>query len=189
MLRHDVETMPRKPPPPDYRDAELRELRTSLYLARRTIIDLMPEPLRELLHAAIWCATFEDIRAWEAWAIERILDLAERRPGHEMGGHFGTVRAYCPLCRGEAQSPTTRGFSMPVGLERHLAGSHGSRRCEVFAAAIDPCFEELREEGRTGVRGPRLQWTRQGTPPWKIVPPEPVHAPRPLAPVIKLRGD
>lgn len=187
-LRHDVGQMPRKPIDPDPRDAELRDLRNSLYFARSTIIDLMPDPLREPLEAATRCRTIEDVRAWQAWAIARVVSLADRRSGYEMGGDAGVVRAYCPLCGGGSHSPSARGFAMPIGLERHLEGSHGSRQCGVFAAAIEPCYEQIREESRPGYRGPNWHGLPDGLRPWEIAAPEPPKAERPSANVIKLRG-
>lgn len=177
--------MAKKSIPPDTRDAQIRRLKDALYLARRTIIDLMPEPLREPLEAAIWCDSKDDAYEWQAWAIERIIALAESRPSEEMYGTAGTPRAYCPLCKRGAQSPYSQGFAMPTGLRRHLEGSHGSRRCEVFSAAVDQCFEETAEKAKPGYRGPNLEWLRPRLPPWKIVPPEPE---RPSAMVINFPG-
>lgn len=177
--------MIKKTIPPDVRDAEIRKLKTALYFARRTIIDLMPEPLREPLEGATWCKSIEDVQAWQAWAIDKVMALADSKPGAEMGGGTHTVRAYCPLCGGGSQSPAPAGYAMPVGMRRHLEGSHGSRRCEVFSAAIDPCFEEIAEKAKPGYRGPNWEGLRSGLPPWKIVPPEPV---RTSAKVINFPG-
>ncbi|MFC5521088.1 hypothetical protein [Polaromonas jejuensis] len=112
-------------------------------------------------------------------------ELTLSRPGEEMYGAAGTIRAYCPLCKCGAQSTYSRGFSMPTGMRRHLEGSHGSRRCAVFSAAIDPCFEGIAEKAKSGCRGPNWEGLRSELPPWKIVPPEPV---RSSAMVIKFPG-
>ena len=166
--------MGKKTIPPDTRDAKkIRKLETALYLARSTIISLIPESLQRPLEAAIYCISRQDIHDWERWAIERVMAQAVGRPGLEMGAP-GQTRAYCPLCGGGSQAPYTSGFAMPTGMRRHLEGSHGSHRCAVFSAAIDPCFEKIEERAEPGYRGPNWEGLCSGLPPWKIVPPEPV---------------
>lgn len=181
--------MPTKPAASDPRDREIRRLRNALYFARMTIIEQVPEELREPLSAATRCKTIEDVRAWQAWAIDRLLTMADSRPTSEMGGDPGTFRACCPLCGGEALSPDRRGFKMPTGLRRHLEGSHGNRRCPVFAAAIDPCVEEIRELAQPDYRGPRLNSVPLGPAPWTLAPEKVSEPQRPSATVIKLRPE
>jgi hypothetical protein len=67
-----------------------------------------------------------------------------------MGGERGEVRAYCPLCGASANAPYRLGYSIPIGLERHLCGTRGSRMCAVFAAAHDNAADHARD-GAAGV--------------------------------------
>ncbi len=178
-----MSAMARPPAHQDPRDAEIRRLQDALYASRRAIIQLMPEALRRPLEAARECDSRSDFDAWQAWAIECILDLADCRPGREMNSSADTVRAYCPLCGEGASSPYAKGFSMPTGLRRHLEGSHRSHRCDVFAAAADSCLEDLAERARPGYVGPN--WLVSRTPPWKMEPEVPE---LPSATVIKFPG-
>lgn len=176
--------MVKKTIPPDTRDAEIQKLKAALYIARLTILTLMPESLRRPLEVATYCESRQDVHDWENWAIDQVMAQAVERPGLEMGTP-GHTRAFCPLCGGGSQAPYTSGFAMPAGMRRHLEGSHGSHRCAVFSAAIDPCFEEIAERAKPGYRGPQWEGFESGLPPWKIVPPEPV---RPSAIVINFPG-
>lgn len=173
--------MARKIVPPDNRDALIRKLQADLTDARWTIVGLMPDALQEILTAAIHCQSRQDVRDWETWAIDQLIELAGDRPRRDIGQRALT-RAYCPLCGGSAQTANTSGFAMPTGLRRHLEGSHGSRRCGVFSAAIDPCFEQIAERSEPGYRGPNWEGLSLGLPPWKIRSPEPV---QPSAQIIK----
>lgn len=161
--------MPKSPVPPDTRDATIRELQTRLYFARRTIVELMPREIRKFLEASTWCESHHDIGAWQTWAVEAMLNFADKEPGEDMDGPVGTFRAYCPLCGGGSSGAC--GYAMPIGMERHLEGSHGNRRCEVFAAAIEPAYESVREKAQAGYRGPNFSHMRQGDPPWAAKPP------------------
>lgn len=182
--------MPRRPlhPPVDH-DKEIRRLQDALYRARMDIINLMPEVKRRLLEGWIFCGSARDADNWERWAVGGLIELAESRPGREMGDVPWARRAYCPLCGDGAQtSGYQQGFSVPVGLERHLRGSHRSMRCSVFRAAAELCWEQVRErqrgEPQLASAGNRLvrPWERQ---PVKAAAPA---APSTSAVVIKLRG-
>jgi hypothetical protein len=155
-------SMPSRIPPEDPRDATIRRLRDSLYVARHALLDLMPEQLRTVLSAAIYCDTFADEDAWREWAVLAIIGAADVRAGIEMGDLPCTERAFCPLCGASAQSPYSRGFSIPEGLRRHLEGSHRSRQCSVFNAAEDTCLDRLRD--RANGRG--LKFETPKAKPW-----------------------
>lgn len=143
-------------------------------MARHTIIGLMPEPLRDILFAQILCESFRDIQDWQTWAVDELIDHADKRPGPEMGDFPGAVRAMCPLCGSEAQTPYSRGFSVPTGLTRHLEGSHKVGRCPVFEAAAEMAFERERERA---AGKPQLTHGTQHVPPWKVPKPEPLALP------------
>lgn len=184
--------MPRKPfqpgPPAPPRDAKIRELETSLYLARNTFIDLMPPPLQATLEANIWCDSFDALHEWQDWAVGAVIDAADKQPGCEMGDDTHRLRAFCPLCgEGATSAYGPSGYLIPTGLSRHLEGSHRTRRCHVFAAAWKLAAESAREsEAGTG---PHFQGLLRSEPPWRIfkpvVPPAPAG---PKATVIHLRG-
>jgi hypothetical protein len=173
----------KKPPvPADDRDRELARLRDELFLARDTIIGLMPEPQMLLLEAYCYCETFEEADEWERWVVDGLIELADKRPGLDMGDRSpGAVRAWCPLCGLGASDPYRRGFAVPLGLGRHLLGSHGSQRCRVFRAAAEECYEQLRARERGE---PQLQWIGGRPKPWRA--PKPA-APKPSAVVLQFR--
>lgn len=156
--------MSRKFIPPDDRDTKIRQLGEQLYFARRTIIDLVPEPLRAFLDAASYCETFEDLLQWDAWCIRHLIVRADLQPTHEAGAY----RALCPLCGGSSQAPYSVGFSVPTGLSRHLGGTHGSARCGVFDAAYGKARDHVIEV-RDG-KAPRLQLIghEPRQPPWRV---------------------
>ena len=76
---------------------------------------------------------------------------------------------------------------MPTGLERHLAGIHGSHMCRVFEAAHGNAIEHARREFMPGarmdlIRGANLK-------PWERKAPAAPQAPKQSATVHKLRPD
>lgn len=52
------------------------------------------------------------------------------------GYPLGAPRAVCPLCVGDSLTPYEKGFALPTGLEWYLLGTHNSRQCDVFGAAV-----------------------------------------------------
>lgn len=141
---------PPKLPPQDPRDATIRRLRDDLYVTRRAIIQLMPDDRRALLDAAGHCDTFEDVHAWGRWAADALIGAAAA--GADPLLYSGPLRAPCPLCGAEAQTPYERGFSLPEGLRRHLEGTHRSRQCSVFMAAEQLCLDTVRALSDTNGR-------------------------------------
>jgi hypothetical protein len=176
--------MARQIPPPDTRDAQIRKLKEELWAARHAIVEIMPAPLREPLEATFYCQSIKDVYEWQRWAIQKIMEQATELLGQDVVATDGQMRAYCPLCRGGSLGPYAAGFAVPIGMQRHLEGSHGSRQCVVLAAAKDACLTRVDEEAEPGYRGPNLQAFGEGTPPWKISP-EPR---KPSAKVINFPG-
>lgn len=158
-------------------ERRIRELVDALYVARATIIDLVAEPLRSVLDAQGRCDHWNDLHAWERWAIERT--IAQAKP---VRSAFGRARTLCPLCEPHTAWEEWNTLAHPIGLERHLAGSHRMRRCSVFEAAWGMCRDQLVEWDRGE---PRLRLDEYKRPkPWEIKPPPPPTPP--LAPVVQI---
>jgi hypothetical protein len=116
-------------------DGEIRRLKDDLYQARRAIICLMPEPVQEILGTYYRCTSRMELHQWESNVIDQLVELAKpipRRTAHD------NERAYCPLCSGSAQSlyEEQQGFSLPIGLRRHLEGWGNTHQCDVTVAAF-----------------------------------------------------
>ena len=161
--------MPRRSPPPpmppDQRDEEIRHLRDELYFACEAIIDLVSKQFEPYLSAWLYCESLDDLNAWESWVVDGVLRAAVPGPAGDRGDYLDRGRAYCPLCGGSAQSPYSRGFSVPLGLERHLEGSHGSRRCPVLRVVATQCRDSVpRSQESPAVRA---RWAVTDRPrPW-----------------------
>ncbi|MDY0746552.1 hypothetical protein SNE35_18710 [Paucibacter sp. R3-3] len=110
-------------------------LRGELYFAYTAILELMPDMQQEFLVAWSGVQDHRDLSAWLRWAVDGLLDMAERDHGPSVDSRIGQWRANCPLCAREELSRLNRGFAYPIGLNRHLSGSHGMKRCSVVAAA------------------------------------------------------
>lgn len=115
----------------------LRDTLWKLDLAHQALIDLMRSPQRDYLEA--WEAVDErqSLSAWSRWATEGVLDLAEEGLRLDVRPSARVRRANCPLCDPDRESSSPGRFAFPIGLKRHLAGSHGNRRCPVFSAAFE----------------------------------------------------
>jgi hypothetical protein len=174
--------MPKRAPPvpPPSRqslEAEIRRLKDELYMTQYALMERAPDAVtHEALTAQHFVSTFKDFAAWEQWACARFLRKA--------GESAVTVpelkqrRAYCPLCGGGSSAPYAEGFSLPVGLERHLLGTHGSRVCAVFGAAKYQARERALE--RQHGEAPQLRVLNEQVPPWRR--PEPSEPPEPEPP-------
>lgn len=154
-------------------------LSEELWRTQTGIIGLMSEALQEVLTAQWFAESAQDRIEWMYWAVEQVLKAADPRPGAEMGDYPHNLRAYCPLCKRGAMVAYSRGFSFPIGLERHLIGSHNIVQCAVFRAAEQMCIQRLREREKRGDLEPK--WTKH-TPPWKAPAPDE----RPVAEVIPI---
>lgn len=117
----------------DSYDSPIRRLETDLYRARRTIIELMPERIRELLDSFYGCDSREASYRWQHEVVEELIGLAEAIPDKSP---FRADRAYCPLCGSGSSSPYERGFSLPEGLRRHLSGWGNAQQCDVMDAVM-----------------------------------------------------
>lgn len=182
----------RAPPtlPPDNRDHTIRELDDALYFAQEAVGKLLPDVLLGPLQAAWSVESPQDFADWLSWSLRRFMAAAHPQPGPEMGGAPGEWRAWCPLCGdGAASLRDLDGFSLPVGLERHLLGTHGSRMCCVFRVLQFRAVQSMRraQAHRAPVVGRRAD---ERPKPWAGPVAEEVEPQtRPSAVVLKLRPD
>jgi hypothetical protein len=113
-------------------DDRIERLEGELYLARRTMLSVLPERHRDCLDTFRSATTRRDLHAWESGVIEKLVEMAE--PGPE--DYFGSRRAPCPLCKDEGSGPYTVGFKLDEGLRRHLSGWGKIRQCNVTREAF-----------------------------------------------------
>jgi hypothetical protein len=112
----------------------IRKLKEELYLARSTVVELMPEKYQRILRSYYDYKSSRETSGWDDDAAESIIELAELLP-QEIAGPYGS-RAMCPLCGEGTTHPYETGFSVPEGLRRHLTGYGNTQRCRVMAAAL-----------------------------------------------------
>lgn len=99
-------------------------MREEMRLLRRAVISLVSERYREVIDPP-YDLTREESQRWLHDTVQRVLELTEP---DSMG------KAACPLC-GAVPQFIGVGYSYPLGLERHLLGSHNSSQCSVLHAA------------------------------------------------------
>lgn len=117
------------------RDRAIEQLRDELCEAREEMLQLVDEPFRTYLQSYPRNDERAQAFAWKAAVVERILDATPPIPPDKVRGQ---VRAYCPLCKGEAQSLVwgNDGYALPEGLRRHLSGTGNAIPCSVTRAAF-----------------------------------------------------
>ena len=140
---------------PNPTEPTARRLREKLYMARETIIRLMGPEISDILTSYFHCSSEEETRMWRYVTAARIVACTHSRPPAEMGDYgSSTPRSVCPLCGGSAVNPFgICGFAVPVGLKRHLLGSHNSDQCSIFEAA-DALAREYRHRKYPGQPNP-----------------------------------
>jgi hypothetical protein len=116
-------------------DERIRQLETELDDARRAVIRLMPEKVQEILYSYHRCTSRIEFHHWRSAVIDELVELAKPIPRHSP---YDTDRAQCPLCGGSPENfyQPQQGFSLPVGLHRHLEGWGRVHQCDVTAAAF-----------------------------------------------------
>jgi len=117
---------------------EIRDLKDALYLARCTIIDLMPEHARKCLNTYNDCELHDDAYEWRSSIIETLVDAAEPPP--VIGPRDYARRVMCPLCGYGGQQG--QGYQYPQGLQRHFEGQLASP-CPVIEAAFALCLDRV----------------------------------------------
>ncbi|SRR5712691_10802663 len=135
---------------------ETDALRDELSRARSTVLQLMPEQIRDILVSYSNCRSTSELREWQYKTAQKLLQFAEARSAHEMGTYASlSPRALCPLCGGSSENPSgSLGFALPEGLLRHLLGSHNAAACAVFEIATALCREHLLELERRVAESP-----------------------------------
>jgi hypothetical protein len=111
--------------------------------AWNAVFVLAPVEFRELLRSYSECETREDSRVWQDKVVEAILETAAR-PLFDSG----LDRMKCPLC--QCGTRADEGFSIPVGIQRHLTGWAQQMQCDVMKAvhhaAKDYWHDAFRED-------------------------------------------
>lgn len=115
--------------PTTFDEQKIKDLEHELEMARWDIINLMPENRRKILMSFFHCESRSETYGWKEKITEELIGTAE-----VIGSPFGD-RAYCPLCGDGSSSGYERGYSLPIGLTRHLTGWGRTRECTVVKAA------------------------------------------------------
>ncbi|WP_262299686.1 hypothetical protein [Microvirga sesbaniae] len=115
-------------PPHRQSDQIIRRLEREIYDARSTVIRLMPADVQKVIDEFYACKTRTELGAWRRRLMRYIISRAEILPKHRYSGE----RAYCPLCREGPSSSYEEGFSIPLGLERHLDRATTGHGCSVM---------------------------------------------------------
>lgn len=106
-------------------EARMNRMREEMWRLRITIISLLPETYRKAVDPP-YDLSREESNRWRDIAAQRVIEMT-------MPDEIG--KAACPLC-GSVPQFVGIGYSYPVGLERHLVGSHRSAICDVIHAAV-----------------------------------------------------
>ncbi len=120
-------------PIPNYLEGRIQDLEAQLRDARRTIIHLMPREYAALLESYRECESTRTFYKWENDVVDKLI---ERVPQSSVIEHYGSIRANCPLCGSKTLGPFPSGFTLPIGLSRHLIGWGNTRQCSITEAAF-----------------------------------------------------
>lgn len=120
---------------PDLKEIHPR-LQAEMEMARRKILELDQPEIRKVLDGFNG-KTRAEVETWAKVAARQIARQCEGVTVKTYAGRaLGSPRALCPLCGGSTSTANERGFALPLGLERHLLGTHNSYPCDIFAAAL-----------------------------------------------------
>lgn len=92
---------------------EVKRLKSDLWFARHTVLELIPESLRSGLTSYYHCSSVGETYGWWHAVVEKIIGLAQPLPTNLT---FGSERALCPLCGGGAQRLTRKASRCRRGL-------------------------------------------------------------------------
>jgi hypothetical protein len=123
-------------------EAYTERLKEDLYVARATLLEVLPEQFRQCLKSFRSVSTERDFDPWRGEVIEKIIELTEGGPENR----FGERRAPCPLCNDEGSDYYLPGFKLDEGLRRHLSGSHKASQCSVTREAFAFARDCLRDK-------------------------------------------
>ena len=119
---------------------EISALKEALYLARRTILDLMPEHARKHLYSYSDCKSRGDAYKWRS-SIVATLTVAAEPPPVDIAPRDYVPRLMCPLCGYGGQ--LGKGYQYPEGLQRHFEGRLATS-CPVIEAAFALCLDHAK---------------------------------------------
>jgi hypothetical protein len=125
----------------DPRDERIKRLEDELWSARNDIVCLMPDDISDLLMGYHFLKTRPDYYRWQRETIEAIVAMALPDP---KASHFQN-RARCPLCN-RSGDVYGSGFTLPIGLERHLEGFGNVSQCPATEAAFKNARNSKRDE-------------------------------------------
>lgn len=154
--------MARRTPPID---DEKRRLELELFIARQTILLLMPEDIQEYLEGHWACESYQDIVAWRSWCVHGFVRLAESGPIY--GLEINRPQARCPLCKGEPASARSSGYALPTGLERHLTGYGRMSQLTSAACSGAPISRRWRCIGAARRGDPQVRLLASRPKPWE----------------------
>lgn len=108
------------------KDRLIQKLKDELWMLRRSLINLPPYELAQILGSYRDCLSSKETHQWIDHIAEKIGAHAE--PLKSEVPVWGS-RANCPLCGLGADSPYQEGFALPEGLRRHLVGYGNTHQC------------------------------------------------------------
>lgn len=119
---------------------EVERLKNKLNHFHHFILCSLPRELRSLL------GDYDLGGNWDTWSrkvVERVVGLSLVKTE---GMGYSSDRGLCPLCQRGAEHQGLDGYTIPIGLTRHLAGTHGVQQCEVMEAADELAGDHFRWE-------------------------------------------
>lgn len=125
-------------------EKRIRDLEELIYLGQSSIESLLPEPIGDMLRSSRRCSTFAELVSWHDATTQKLLELADVRPGREMGDFPHLERAVCPVCGSGSAQPYVKGFRYPEGLLMHLRGERNARECQVIRFYRECAKDRLR---------------------------------------------
>lgn len=138
--------MPRWQPPLETREARderIRQLESELYVAYSEIVGLAPPEFSEVLSSYRKCASTGESFRWQHEVAEYVV---ERVPTTSVRAAWDSNRANCPLCSRGSQGPYQEGFTVPLGLTRHLTGFGNTHQCVIMKAAANLAREYIEDK-------------------------------------------
>ncbi len=126
-----------------------RDLAFQLQTALVQIVSMVPEKFSEIINPYPLPKSFDESIHWGDNIAAEVLELAN--DDEVVADHWHGATRKCPLCGGTANNfyDSERGFTFPLGLERHLTGFGKVHKCEVMKAAealASRNRDELRKE-------------------------------------------
>ena len=116
------------------------EYERKITVLRRNILYMLPEEFQEILSDYYICKTRKELYLYMNNSIEKITEAAEPLDIDKDEILFylrrgNSERANCPLCRDTGSEGM--GYSLPLGLERHLKGYGNMQQCIATKAIFD----------------------------------------------------